>query len=133
MIEGGELYKKLRSVIDDKVTCVYNEAKKVNGVDILTDYHKNWKDYKFSIRVLNGVAQYLNKHWVQREKEEHGGPDSAVHDVRSMGIVAWRENMYRKNLEPMMEQIMRVIEKERENEGRSFFTKSDYIYYDRRN
>lgn len=117
MFIGGDLYKKLRSVIDDKVTCVYNKAKKVNGVDILTDYHKNWKDYKFSIRVLNGVAQYLNKHWVQREKEEHGGPDSAVHDVHSMGIVAWRQNMYMKNLEPMMDQIMRVIQKERENEA----------------
>lgn len=115
---GGELYRKLRDVIRNKVNSVFEESKKVNGFDILTYYQKSWKAYKFSIRVLNGVASYLNKHWVQREREERGGEEgpNPVYEIYSLGIIEWREGMYRRIQISLLEQIMRVIQKERDDE-----------------
>lgn len=72
-------------------------------------YTKFWDEFTFSSKVMNGIFQYLNRHYVQRETREN----IRCHEVYQQCIVLWREHFYKHLKEPMRIAILELIEMRR--------------------
>jgi len=76
---------------------------------MLRYYEKAWNDYKFSIKVLDGVCRYLNRHWVSREREERGDDNSnSIYEIYNLGLIEWRDDLYKIMAKNLMSEIMKV-------------------------
>ena len=119
---GAELYEKLKLEIKSRVENIAKEGsanvRQNNhtfdnysniqfGLDSLKYYSKSWSDYRFAIKVLDGVCRYLNRHWVSREKDERGDDaDSKVYNIHDLALVQWREIFYGKQTKQLIAEIL---------------------------
>jgi cullin 1 len=46
------------------------ESEKLSDQELLKYYSEKWKDYTDGAQYVNKLFNYLNKHWVKREKDE---------------------------------------------------------------
>ena len=54
----------------------------MTGEDLLVFWVSSWSDYTFSSKVVNGMFNYLNRHWVKRELDEGKRDVCEVYTVR---------------------------------------------------
>lgn len=73
MREVRELFRAIRvwfQIADINLSALLQEAEKLPDQELLKYYARQWDRYTRGALYVNKLFNYLNKHWVKREKEE---------------------------------------------------------------
>nr|CAH8853260.1 unnamed protein product [Trichobilharzia regenti] len=110
---GFELYKKLRNYLKSHVHALKLKGNNLVDEETLSYFEKAWTEFRFASRVLDGVCNYLNRHWVKRECEEGR---KSVYVVYTLALMTWREHLLKPHARVLISAILREIERERRGE-----------------
>ncbi|KAK6200448.1 ubiquitin ligase of SCF [Scheffersomyces amazonensis] len=109
VLPGAELYNKL----DKYLTKVLKDVLSEKHDNLLEFYVKKWTRYTIGARYLSNVFEYMNRHWVQKERQD-GRRD--VYDVNTLCLMKWREEVFKPNEKQLIGQVLELIKKQRDNE-----------------
>lgn len=89
---------------------------------LLLFYSEAWTDFQFSIKVLNGVCSYLNRHWVTRERDERGDDSQEkVYAILDLGVIQWKEIFYGKLCKQLVNEILKGLSKHSHERPKGYF------------
>jgi cullin 1 len=103
-----EFYKRLATFLTAQVKELQLTAADLNGDDILTFYSKQWEDFKFSSKILNGIAAYFNNRWI---KSEFNKGRVEIRGMSQLAFLVWKDHLLN---EVVTNAVLRLIEKERD-------------------
>ncbi|KAK5011132.1 ubiquitin ligase (cullin) of SCF [Cryomyces antarcticus] len=110
---GQEMYDKLKQYLSGHLKEIQQKMDTHADEALLTFYIREWKRYTSAGAYINHLFKYLNRHWVKREMDE-GKKD--VHDIYTLHLVRWRDDLFGKNQNSVMGAVLNLVEKQRNGE-----------------
>ena len=110
------------------------ECSGLSDIELLKYYAKQWERYTNGATYVNKLFNYLNKHWVKREKDEGrkevyavytvGSADTAIPDQKlicQLSLVAWKQNFFihfdqTQGISQLTQALLRQVEAQRNGE-----------------
>lgn len=109
LLVGAEIYDRLSKYL---VKYVENLERKPNE-SFLEFYVNRWTRYTMGAGYLNHVFDYMNRYWVQKERND-GRRD--VFDVNTLAILTWKEHLFFPNADVLIKEILAQISLQRDNQ-----------------
>ena len=110
---GEDLYRNLRHYLRQHLKGVLEQSAGYSDEALLAFYIREWTRYTEAAKYVHHLFKYLNRHWVKREMDE-GKKD--VYDVYTLHLVVWRDDLFLKLHEKVMDAVLKMVEKERNGE-----------------
>lgn len=107
---GEELYELLKVFLEKYSQKLVNQAIDLSDDDLLLFYTRRWENFRFSIRVLDGICNYLNRYWISQKISEGR---RGYYEVYQLGLVIWRDVLLEKVGGHITQAILKLIETER--------------------
>lgn len=112
-LQGADLYTKITDYVGQHIQ--KNEISKISSEDdnvFVQQYIDRWDKFRLGSRVVDGIFDYLNRHWVRREVQENIN-DVNVYSVYGMCLNQWRLNLFEKWGDRCTLVILKMIESDR--------------------
>lgn len=109
LLAGAEIYLKL----DNYLTMFIRQLKQLPDELFLEFYVRKWTRFTIGAGYMDNVFNYMNRYWVQKERLD-GRRD--VFDVNTLCLIKWKLEMFQANAETLVDQVLELIEKQRNNE-----------------
>lgn len=109
LLNGGEMYVCLSQYLRhfvEKLTQKPDEQ-------FLEFYVKKWSRYTIGVGYLNNVFDYMNRYWVQKERND---TQNKIYEVNTLALVQWKYYMFDTHSTILIQEILKEIEKQRNNE-----------------
>lgn len=110
---GEELYKKLTEYLTAHLEKLVVDSRAHTDEALLSFYIREWQRYTVAAKYIHHLFRYLNRHWVKREMDEG---KKNIYDVYTLHLVRWRDVLFSKTSEKVMEAVLKLVEKQRNGE-----------------
>lgn len=109
LLVGAEIYERLKKYLSVYV----KQLQRTPPESFLEFYVKRWTRYTVGAGYLNHVFDYMNRYWVQKERND-GRRD--IFDVNTLALLTWRDYMFLPHAEYLVKEILAQIELQRDNQ-----------------